>query len=172
MTDHIFGDVVLETTAAERRRRKLTLLATIAGEALVVATLVAIPLLYLDAVPGISVHAAPTFNTPLSPAPRGREDAPHRPEGGAGQHGANLPALPVDRQFPSLPYGPARPQSGGDEMAGDTNAPPSWGCPGCPPSGTGTDFIAMPPRPVAGPPPRPRISNLQVGMVLRRVDPV
>ena len=59
MSSHVlFDDVLLETTSGERRRRKLTLFATIAGEGLAIAAIIAIPLLYLDAVPGYSAHAA------------------------------------------------------------------------------------------------------------------
>jgi protein TonB len=169
MTDHIFGDVLLETTATERRRRKLTLLATVAGEALVVATLVAIPLLYLDALPGVSVHAAPV-TTPLQKMPAVEVSGGSRT---AGEHSVVL-ARATDEyvvrrtvQDPQLIFNRYRDDS--DETTTDPRLTNSNAC--C--SSPVNEMIAAAPRPVVGPPPhRPVISNLQPGMVLQRVEPV
>ena len=63
----MFDSVLLEVPRAERRRRKLTLAATLAGESLVIAALVAVPLLYLGAIPGVYAQIAPFEVTPYLP---------------------------------------------------------------------------------------------------------
>ena len=167
----LFGDVLLETTPRERRRRRLTLAATLAGEALAVAALAAIPLLYLDAVPGISVHAA-AFNQLLTPAPLG-DPAGHHDSGGHPQH--TVPTIspgPVTHSIPLLQFGPSHPRPGG----GDDNDAPGdaapWGCQTCVPNSIGNYIGAAPPRPLPPPPHTPLISHVDEGMILHRVDPV
>ena len=168
----LFEDVLLESSGGERRRRKLTLLGTLAGEALLIASVLAIPLLYLDAVPGYSAKAQ-TVRVPLTPAPIGLTDAPH--DGGASSP-AGSPA-PQPRQTvhllpnPSLPYGPARRPSGEDtETIGNSSPTAPWGPNGVP-NGTGRDFVGAPTMP-APPPHRAMISRVEEGMILYRVEPV
>src|SRR3954466_14678018 len=92
----MFDTILLEVPRGERRRRKLTLLATVAGEALVIAVLVAVPLFYLDALPNVSA-LAPTITVPLGPAP---DSAPQQnPHPGGGTHGTVLPG-----QAPTVRY--------------------------------------------------------------------
>ncbi|MDP9269129.1 MAG: TonB family protein [Acidobacteriota bacterium] len=172
MSSHgLFDDVLLETTRGERRRRKLTLFATLAGEAVVLAALIAIPLLYLDAVPGYSVHAS-TLALPLTPAPAGEPDAPRDAGTPSARGGPSVVLIPVtDAPLdPRLSYGQARPRTGGGPNTGDSGPSAPWGCPGCVPGGTGTNLIAaanIPP-----PPHRPVISRVDEAMILHRVDPV
>jgi protein TonB len=166
----LFGDVLLETTPAERRRRRFTLVITLAGEALVIAALIAVPLLYLDAVPGMSVHAS-TVDLPRVPAPIGIADAHHGPANGT-PSGPHLPTVPTHAlPNPLLIYGDARPrwQSTDVGSVGDSGigAP---GCPGCVPGGTGTNLVGAANLPAA--PRRAIISHLDEGMITHRVDPV
>jgi len=170
MSSHaLFDDVLLETTSGERRRRKLTLFATLAGESLAIAAIIAIPLLYLDAVPGYSAHAA-TISTPLTPAPLGVA-------GGSHDQGTHSPANgPAPTQMthalasPSLPFGPPRPR-GSSDSTDDVGPNAPWGSPDGVPGGTGTELVAEPTIP--SPPHRPLvISHLDEGMVLQRVEPM
>lgn len=165
----MFQDVLLEATPAERRRRKLTLGITLLGEALVIAVLVAIPLLYLDALPGISIHEAPLTPLSLSAAPHvSGSTAPH--PGAA--HPSSSNAVAIFRAFnphPLLPYGQARTNEiigdpgpvGPEPCCGDSNIPflPGGG--------------SVPP-PVRPAPPRgpQRLSHLDEGMIIKRVEPI
>jgi periplasmic protein TonB len=164
----MFQDALLETTPGERHRRELTLLATLAGEALVIAALVALPLLYLDAIPGFSVRAA--VRVPLGPPPQVAHDLkPRAPSGGGGPTAPGPVAILQLNPHPLLPFGP--------RQASDTDVPPDpnqvarpSGCCGVP-GGTGEQFAAAPPRP--SPPARPPlISHVEAGMIVRRVEPV
>jgi protein TonB len=171
MAAHVlFDDVLLETTSGERRRRKLTLVATLAGEVVLIAAAIAVPLLYLDAVPGYSARAA--RNTPLTPAPRGvadgRRDASNLPHGGHNVAPIPVALAPVN---PLLPYGQARARSisGDRDDIGDAAPNLPWGCPTCVPGGPGDNLVAaanIPP-----PPHRPVISRVDEEMILHRVEP-
>ena len=171
MASHaLFDDVLLETTSGERRRRKLTLFATLAGEALVIAAVVAVPLLYLDAVPGYSARAQ-AIALPLTPAPLGEPDAPReQPHAQGGGPNALIPTTDAPRD-PRLTYGDpqARDQVGSRDIGdGPPNVP--WGSPNGVPGGTGTDLVAVPNIP---PPPQQRriISHVDEGMIVHRVEP-
>ena len=167
----LFDDVLLETTGSERRRRKLTLFATLAGEALVIAAVVAVPLLYLDAVPGYSARAQ-AVALPLTPAPRGEPDAPHERAHGQAPGGPNVLVPMTDAPpDPRLPYGDPRPRArNNNDGDGDVAAPnPSWGCPTCVADGTGSHLVSA----ANIPPPQQRrvISRVDEGMILHRVEP-
>lgn len=166
----MFQGILLETTPAERRRRKLTLLASILSEGLVLAAVIAIPLLYLDAVPGLSVHAQ-SIETPVSDLrPVEIVGATHA---GAGQRSVAL-AQPgqyvVQRtvQNAGLVTNLMRPES--DEVTTNQLLVRSGSC--CT-SAIGDAIGSAPPRPA--PPPRPamlRMSQLDPGMIVRQVNPV
>ncbi|MBI2678979.1 MAG: energy transducer TonB [Candidatus Koribacter versatilis] len=165
----LFGDVLLETTVAERRRRRLTLFATLSGEALVIAALVALPLLYLDAVPGMSVHAAPQMPVSFTP--------PMEMVGDPGQSGGRTIAIasPTDEYVVTRTM--ANPQLTYDRYraASDEVVPPNTPLPpGCCGVGIGNNIAAIAPHPVLPAPPEPRriISHLDAGMITHRVDPV
>jgi periplasmic protein TonB len=166
----MFHDVLLEVPAAERRRRKLTLLATIAGEGLVIATLLAIPLLYLDVIPGLSVQAK-TLSVPLSGAPA-VTGGPAGPRAGGSRALSQPQAAPTVRTsgHPLLPYGRAQRTGGESDLPLDPNGVGACcGVPGSLPDG---NFVPPPVRP-AKPPDRPLVlSRLDPGMILQRVEPV
>jgi protein TonB len=170
MDTKLFGDVLLETTPAERRRRRFTLVITLAGEALVIAALIAVPLLYLDAVPGVSVRAN-TVDLPRVPAPIGIVDGHHGRADGT-PSGPHLPTVLIHAlPNPLLTYGEARPRwqsTDGDNIT--DSGPSAPGCPGCVPGGTGTNLVAAANLPA--PPRRAIISHLDEGMIQHRVDPV
>jgi protein TonB len=164
----MFQDVLLETTPQERRRRKLTLAVTLLGEAFVIAVLVAIPLLYLDALPGLSLRAP---STPISVSA-----APHLgsagPRSGGGTHPVANPVA-VFRAFnphPLLPYGHTRandiadsgPIGANPQCCGESDIPVI--------PGTNGDYVPPVLRPaVHGP---RHISRIEEGMIIRRVEPV
>ena len=169
MTSHVlFDDVLLETTGSERRRRKFTLFATLAGEALAIAVVIALPLLYLDAVPGYSVHAAPvdvTYHPRLQPVElvhtsgRGRSMAIERPP--------DEFVVPRTIQNPHLIYGRYRAMS--DETV-PPNVPLPLDC--CGDGGGRSSSNSLVTRAVVpSPPHRPIISHLDEGMVTHRVEP-
>ena len=163
----MFDSVLLEVPRAERRRRKLTLVATLAGESLVIAALVAVPLLYLDAIPGMSVHAQ-VLNVPLGQAPTLHPD--QRPDlGGGNSHGpfVGVPTPIVRNMSPALPYGPARPDFVGETIPELPYTGPS-GCCGLP-GGDPNGFVP-PPRQVRGPE-KLVLSRLDPGMIVHRVEP-
>jgi protein TonB len=165
----MFHDVLLETTTGERHRRTLTLLATLAGEALVIAALVAVPLLYLDAIPGFSVHAAPVDVT-FHPLHAIAVDPGQGPRGGRSVAIARPTdefVIPRTIANPQLIYGHSRAAS--DETVAP-NVPLPQDCCGNGAGRGGSDLIAR----VAVPPPPakpPLISRVEEGMIVKRVDP-
>jgi len=168
----LFDDVLLESTGGEKRRRKLTLFATLAGEALVIAALVSIPLLYLDAVPGYSAKAG-TFHVPLTPAPIGITT--ERPDSGARPRSGSVPSPQQPAHLlphPTLPYGAPRENLIPDDYPdGDPTATRSWGVPNGVRGGTGTDLVSPPTIP-APPAHRRTISHIDEGMIVHRVEPI
>jgi protein TonB len=170
----MFDFVLLEVPRGERRRRRLTLLATLAGEALVVAVLVAVPLVYLDAIPGVSMHAqAAVLPVSFSPPPHAQPETTQR----ASQSNTRSVALlrstdeavvrrTVDN--PTLTYDRWRPES--DEVTLDPRLTRTGPC--C--DNPATSLISS--GPYVPPPPRQadrlRVSSMDPGMILRRVEPV
>jgi protein TonB len=169
MDTKLFGDVLLETTPAERRRRRFTLAITLAGETLVIAALIAVPFLYLDAVPGFSVHAAPQMPVSFTPPVEIADNA-----GQPGGHNIAI-ARPTDEYVVTRTI--ANPQLTYDRyrMASDETVPPNAPLtPGCCGVGIGNNIAAIAPHPVLPVQPEQRhiISHLDEGMIQHRVDPV
>jgi len=171
MSSHVlFDDVLLEATSGERRRRKLTLFATLAGESLAIAAIIAIPLLYLDAVPGYSAHAQPV-TTPQ------RALTPIQVTTGPVQHGGHSVALArstdeyvVARTIadPHLVYDRYRATS--DETTTDPRLVTQDAC--C--DNAAFSAIASGPPVRVAPPVEKRhiISHIDAGMIVQRVEPV
>lgn len=164
----MFQDVLLETTPQERRRRKLTLAVTLLGEALVIAVLVAVPLLYLDALPGLSIHE-PRYAVPLGETPHiGGANLQH-PGGAAHPNSNSIAIIRPYNLHPALPYGPP------PQMANTGPGPAGPIDPVCCgdanlPFIPANNYVA----PVHLVPPTrpPRVSVLSEGMIIKRVDPV
>jgi protein TonB len=163
----LFDDVLLETSSGERRRRKLALFATLAGEA--IAVVIALPLLYLDAVPGYTVHAQPLTTPPRPVAPIQLTSGPSHPGGPSVALARSTDEYVVARTIadPHLTYDRYRVASD------DTTTDPRLVTPdACCSNSTFSAIAGGPPRAVVpAPPPRPVISHVEEGMILRRVEP-
>lgn len=163
----MFHDVLLETTPAERRRRKLTLAVTLLGEAFVIAVLVAIPLLYLDALPGLAIHE-PTTPISLSRAPRiGGATAPQ--SGGTHTNSTAVTIVRALNLHPLLTYDHAVQAAN----VGGPDVGPYIGTGDGPELPFIPDGDYVPPPVLKQPPSAPRqISHFTEGMIVHRVDPV
>ena len=169
--DVLFHDVLLGATSAERRRRRLTLAATLVSEALVIAALVALPLLYLDALPGVSPR--PAAPVALSFAPPVAETAGAVGSGRSIAIARSTDEYVVTRTMadPHLIYNRYRAASD-ETVAPGTLLPP--GCCGTGERvGDGDRIAAIAPRPVMPMPPahRPVISHVEESVLVHRVDP-
>ena len=160
----------IEVPRAERRRRKLTLAATLAGESLVIAALIAVPLLYLDAIPGVSAHVAPFDVTTYNPPPVGHHAA-QRSAGG--EHSVALMRDTdevVVRQTvenPQLVYDRYRREA--DSYTPDPSLVRAGPC-----CGTAIAEVigrSSSPLPSHARESVLRISSIEPGMILRRVEP-
>jgi periplasmic protein TonB len=127
-----------------------------------------VPLLYLDAIPGVSVHAQ-VLNAPLGQPPVSGPDQPPHP-GGGNSHGLFVggPTPIIRNMSPALPYGRPLPETSElpPSPIGDGTGARCCGVPG------GLGDLVPPPVHVRGPAQRPMISEVKPGMILRRVEPV
>jgi periplasmic protein TonB len=164
----MFTDSLLESSRRRPSpRRSLSLLTSIAIEALVIAVLVAIPIWHPDVLAAVTPHEI--YEVPYLPS---NPDAPPNAHpshgGGGGPHYSNVPA-PISRPDPhGLYFGPARPQSNDDSVVCATCLPG--------PVGPSTGFNLFPPnaRPIMPAPPRQTpivVSHYDPGSIIRRVMP-
>jgi len=167
----MFDSVLLEVPRAERRRRKLTLLATLAGECFMVAVLVAVPLLYLDALPGVSVRAGVPVTVSYAPPVVPLASAP---SAASGNHRSVALIRSTDEAVvrrtvanPQLIYDRWRAESA--EVTHDLRLVRDGPC--CDRDITallGTETYVPPPPKL---PDKVRISEVKPGMIVRRVEP-
>jgi len=165
----MFADSLLESHWAQRSQRGWTTVASFALQALCVAVVMILPLLYTEGLPKLHLVA---MGAPIGPpsgrrAPEAHSPAPTSPHT---NFRAGILVAP-----PEVPHGVDR--------GGPDPVPEEGGCPACVPGGTGdiasanvlpesvgiTPIVVPPPPvPVARP---PRVSRMMEGNLVHKVQP-
>lgn len=167
----MFADSLLDSHWGNRSRRGWTTLLSFGLQAVAVALVVSLPLLYTEGVPKLHLISV---GAPIGPPPGQRAPVARRP----------LTSHPMDALRPNIFSAPPVIPSGISPDPGPAPAEEAFACPTCVPGATGNSQVhnwvlnsigssvavaPPPPKPVARP---PRISRMMEGNLIYRVQPV
>lgn len=163
----MFAESLLDTSWADRSRRGWTTMASFGFLAFAVAVLMALPLLYTEALPQLQVMSSLVVPAGRSePAPVHQNSASRPSTGPASNNFIHVPS--------QIPRG-IHPETGPESGSGEIPGPPAIGSssidgiPNGIPGGIGT--VVLPPRPVATVAPPPRVSVMMEGNLIYKVQP-
>ena len=167
----MFADGLLDSHWGNRSRRGWTTLVSFGLQAVAVAVVTSLPLLYTEGLPKLQLVA---MGAPIGPPPGQRAPVTRRP----------LTSHPMNVPRSNIFSAPAAIPSSITPDPGPAPAEEAFACPTCVPGATGNSQVhnwvldsigssatvtPPPPRPVARP---PRISRMMEGNLIYRVQPV
>lgn len=165
----MFADSLLESPLADRSRRGWTTLISFAAQMLGLGIVLALPLLYTEGLPTLTLIAA---GAPISAPPDEPRVAPDHPVTGS-RPISQFPIIVLHRDFHPIGLPPADPV--GSEAPACLNCLPGIGDTSSPmpgilnSAGSAPPAIPLPPKPAAKP---PIVSQMMEGNLIYKVQPI